>query len=121
MVFTGSPSDERFEASANGTRVRLTRDLGRIAMDLDDVERIDLAALDGRDTLLVNDLTGTDLQELQGRLALTQGTDSPDTATTPSRSSARRVTTSSTCSQSGGTVSVLGASAFVSSRALAVA
>ncbi len=46
-VFNGSGGDEIFEASANGQRVRFTRNLGNIVMDLDDVEVIDLNALGG--------------------------------------------------------------------------
>ena len=50
MLFNGSAGDEIFEASANGERVRFTRNLGNIVMDLNDVERIDLNALGGTDT-----------------------------------------------------------------------
>src|SRR5262245_44882722 len=60
MRFNGSAGDEEFEASANGGRVRFTRSLGTIVMDLDDVERIDLNTLAGIDRTTVNDLTGTD-------------------------------------------------------------
>jgi Ca2+-binding RTX toxin-like protein len=73
MLFNGSAGDEIFEASANGGRVRFTRNLGNIVMDLDDVEVIDLNALGGTDTITVNDLTGTDLTELAGDLAGTIG------------------------------------------------
>ena len=37
-------------------RVRFTRNLGTIVMDLDDVENLDLNALGGTDTFTVNDL-----------------------------------------------------------------
>src|SRR5262245_29703306 len=56
MLFNGAAIAEKFEVSANGTRVRFTRDIGTIVMDLDDVERIDLNALGGADTLTVNDV-----------------------------------------------------------------
>ena len=49
------------EASANGGRVRFTRDIANIVMDLNDVETIDAKALGGADTLTVNDLSGTDV------------------------------------------------------------
>src|SRR5262249_7064232 len=49
MLFNGSAGDEIFTASANGGRVRFTRSLGNIVMDLDDVERIDLNTLGGID------------------------------------------------------------------------
>jgi len=73
MLFNGSSGAERFEVSANGGRVRFTRDLGTIVMDLDDMERIDLNALGNTDTIIVNDLTGTDLVAMNINLAGTIG------------------------------------------------
>jgi Ca2+-binding RTX toxin-like protein len=73
MLFNGSAGAERFEASANGGRVRFTRDLGNIVMDVDDVEVLDLKALGNTDTLSVNDLSGTDLVEINSDLAGTIG------------------------------------------------
>ena len=55
------------EISANGGRVRFTRDVAAITMDLNDVEPIDAKALGGADTLVVNDLSGTDVTEVNGR------------------------------------------------------
>jgi Ca2+-binding RTX toxin-like protein len=65
LAFNGSGAAELFTASANGPRVRFTRDVGNITMDLDDVERIDAAAVGGGDTFIANDLTGTDLTGLR--------------------------------------------------------
>ena len=73
MLFNGSNGDEIFAASANGGRVLFTRNLGNIVMDLNDVESIDLNALGGADTLTVNDLSGTDVTELNVSLAGTIG------------------------------------------------
>ena len=64
MLFNGSAGNEIFEASANGGRVRFTRNVGNIVMDLDDVEAIDLNTLGGTDTTTINDLSGTDLVEV---------------------------------------------------------
>ncbi len=61
MVFNGSNAAENIDVSANGGRVRFSRDVGAILMDLDDVERIDFNALGGIDGMTVNDLSGTDL------------------------------------------------------------
>ena len=69
MLFNGSGGDELFAASANGGRVLFTRNLANIVMDLDDVERIDLNALGGTDTTIVNDLSGTDVTEIDVNLA----------------------------------------------------
>jgi Ca2+-binding RTX toxin-like protein len=64
MRFNGNDLDEHFAASANGERVRFTRDLGNVVMDLNDLETIDLSVLGGADTVTVNNLLGTDLTEL---------------------------------------------------------
>jgi Ca2+-binding RTX toxin-like protein len=61
MLFNGSAANERMETSANGGRVRFTRDIANIVMDLDDVETIHAKALAGADTLTVNDVSGTNL------------------------------------------------------------
>ncbi|HVK18731.1 MAG TPA: calcium-binding protein [Fimbriiglobus sp.] len=65
MLFNGSGADELFEASANGQRLRFTRNVGNIVMDTDGVERVDVEALGGADTITLNDLTGTAVQELR--------------------------------------------------------
>ena len=54
-------------------RVRFTRNIGNIVMDLNDVETLDLNALGGADMLTVNDLAGTDLTSLNVDLASTLG------------------------------------------------
>ncbi|MFO0950749.1 MAG: calcium-binding protein [Isosphaeraceae bacterium] len=61
MLFFGSNASESIDVSANGGRVRFTRDVGSVVMDLDDVERIEFRALGGSDAVSVGDLTGTDL------------------------------------------------------------
>ena len=73
MVFNGSGAAEIFEASANGQRLRFTRNVGNIVMDTDDVEIVDLNALGGSDTITVNDLSGTDVVEFDADLAGTLG------------------------------------------------
>jgi Ca2+-binding RTX toxin-like protein len=73
MLFNGSAGAEIFDASANGGRVRFTRNLGNIVMDLNDVETIDLNALGGADVLTVNDLSGTDVTQVNVNLAGTFG------------------------------------------------
>jgi len=80
MLFNGANIGEIFEASANGQRVRFTRNVGTIVMDLNDVERLDLNALGGADTLTVNDVSGTDLVQLNANLAGTLGGTTGDAA-----------------------------------------
>jgi Ca2+-binding RTX toxin-like protein len=80
MLFNGSAANERFDASANGGRLRFTRDIANIVMDTDDLEVVDLNALGGTDTVTVNDLSGTDVTQLDGDLAGTIGGTAGDAA-----------------------------------------
>jgi len=80
MLFNGSAGSEIFEASANGQRVRFTRNLGNIVMDLNDVEVTDLNTLGSTDTTTVNDLSGTDLVEVNVDQAGTIGGSAGDGA-----------------------------------------
>ena len=59
--------------SANGGRVRFTRNIANIVMDLDDVEGLAVRALGGADTMTVGDLAGTDLQTADVDLSATAG------------------------------------------------
>ena len=73
MLFNGSAGNEIFEASANGGRVRFTRNLGNIVMDMNDVETLDINALGGTDTVTVGNLSGTDLVDVNVNLGGTIG------------------------------------------------
>ncbi len=73
LLFNGSAGNETFAVSANGERVRFTRDVGNIVMDLNDVEKIDVNALGGADTVTVNDLSGTDVTEVNINLGAAAG------------------------------------------------
>ena len=75
MAFNGSGANENMEASANGNRVRFTRDVGAITMDLNDVEKIVAKSLGGADNVVVNDLAGTDVTNVVSDLAATGGAD----------------------------------------------
>ena len=68
MTFNGSNISEGMDVSANGGRVRFTRDVAAITMDLNDVESIVVKALGGADTLTVNDVSGTDLTNVSADL-----------------------------------------------------
>ena len=56
MTFNGSGASEVFDVAADGGRVRFTRDLGNVVMDLDDVEQIDAVALAGADAVFAADV-----------------------------------------------------------------
>jgi Ca2+-binding RTX toxin-like protein len=73
MLFNGANIAEKIDIAANGGRVRFFRDVAAVTMDLNDVERIDFNALGGADTVTVNDLSGTDMVEVNAALASTIG------------------------------------------------
>jgi Ca2+-binding RTX toxin-like protein len=65
LMFFGSNASENFDISANGSRVRLFRDVGNVTMDLNGMESMELRTLGGADNVTVNDLTGTDLKQIE--------------------------------------------------------
>jgi len=60
LDFAGSNASESVGISANGARVRFTRDVAGVVMDLNGVERVVFHASGGADTIAVRDLAGTD-------------------------------------------------------------
>ena len=64
MLFNGANISELMDVSANGGRVRFTRNVANITMDLNDVEAITANTLGGADTVNVNDLSGTDVTQV---------------------------------------------------------
>ena len=73
LLFNGANIAESVDVSANGSRALFTRDIASITMDLNDVERIDFNALGGADNIAVNDLSGTDVTEVNVSLAAAGG------------------------------------------------
>jgi hypothetical protein len=73
LAFNGSDADERMSLSANGQSAVFLRSAGNIRMDLDGVERLDLATFGGADTVTIGDLTGTDVSTADIDLAATTG------------------------------------------------
>ncbi len=73
MQFNGANVNEQMAVSANGGRVRFTRDVGNITMDMNGIEDLNVRALGGADTLTVNDLSGTDLQSVNPDLGGADG------------------------------------------------
>jgi Ca2+-binding RTX toxin-like protein len=64
MLFNGANVAENIDISANGGRVRFFRNVANVTMDLNDVEGIDFNALGGADVMVVHDLSGTDVTEI---------------------------------------------------------
>lgn len=73
MLFNGANVSETIDISANGGRVLFFRNIANVVMDLNDTESIDFNALGGADTIVVNDLSGTDVSEININLAAAGG------------------------------------------------
>ena len=74
LAFNGSDADERMSLTANGTSAVFLRSPGTIRMDLDGVERLDLATFGGADAVTIGDLSGTALTVADIDLSSTAGT-----------------------------------------------
>ena len=64
MLFNGANIAEVFDLSANGERLRFTRNIANITMDTNDVETVDINTLGGVDKVTVHDLAGTDVTKV---------------------------------------------------------
>jgi Ca2+-binding RTX toxin-like protein len=80
LQFNGSNQNENMTLSANGSRVKLFRDVGNVTMDVNGVEQVNIAAEGGADTITVNDLTGTGVTDVNIDLAGTPGSGTGDGA-----------------------------------------
>jgi Ca2+-binding RTX toxin-like protein len=69
LRFTASAASEFMEISANGTRARVVRSVDSVSMDLNGVERINMRALAGTDTIDILNLAGTGIQQVAIDLA----------------------------------------------------
>jgi RTX calcium-binding nonapeptide repeat (4 copies) len=91
MDFHGSNASEKIDVSANGSRVRLFRDVANITMDIKGVEGLNLDTFGSADTVTINDLSGTGMTAANVDLSsglgggdgaadnvIVNGTDGPD-------------------------------------------
>jgi Ca2+-binding RTX toxin-like protein len=102
MVFNGANAAERIELSANGNRLRFTRDVANITMDTDGVESVLFNALGGADVVTVNDLSATDVKNVSVDLGtpgdgvadrvLVNGTANPDNVQVATAGNVTRLT-----------------------------
>jgi hypothetical protein len=107
LVFNASAAGDSIAVSGNGTRINLFHDVGNADMDLNGIERIDLHAAGGADTITVNDLSGTQVSEINIDLG---GADSVVDTVVINATAGDDVVVVSDAS---GTISVLGLSAAV--------
>jgi Ca2+-binding RTX toxin-like protein len=79
LDFNGANVDEQMSLTPNGSRSLFLRTQGNIRMDMDGVEKLDLTALAGVDTITVDDMSGTDFRraavDLQGPAGGPDGAD----------------------------------------------
>jgi len=78
LLFNGANVGENMEISANGGRAILSRDVGLVTMNLDNIETIDVTALGGPDTITVDDLSRTDVKHVAIDLSATPGSGQGD-------------------------------------------
>lgn len=91
LQFNGANIGEIFDVSANGGRVRFTRNIGAIVMDVAGVETLNVRMLGGADLVTVNNLAGTGMKKVNADMAgfdgngdaaadsvVVNGTDGPD-------------------------------------------
>ena len=110
LDFNGTDAPERFTVTAAGPRVRLTRNLGNVTMDLDSLESARVRTFGGDDAATVGDLTGTTLDHLAfDDKNLTDAAD-PDTLLVDGTPGPDRITASS---PQPGTLRLSGLSAVV--------
>ena len=107
MLFNGANVAENVDISANGGRVRFTRDVGNITMDLNGVEHIQFTAQGGADQIVINDLTGTGTTQIAIDLAAA-GTSTGDGAADQVVVNGSAGDNSVNITRSGGTVLVNG-------------
>lgn len=80
MLFNGANVAETINISANGGRTLFTRSVASVVMDLNDLERVLFNARGGADAITVNDLSGTDITEINLSLEGTPGSGTGDGA-----------------------------------------
>ena len=73
LAFNGSNAAEKIDISANGSRVRLFRDVGAVTMDLGGIETVGVRTLGSADTVTVGDLTGADARTVAVDLGAPDG------------------------------------------------
>jgi Ca2+-binding RTX toxin-like protein len=81
LDFNGSNAAEKIELSANGSRLRLARDIASVTQDADGIETVNVRALGSADTVTVNSLAGTKVKAVDVDLSgsLGGGDGAPDT------------------------------------------
>ena len=64
LQFAGASISETISLTANGPRLRFTRDIASVVLDVNAVERVTFAAQGGSDTISFGDLNGTTVKQV---------------------------------------------------------
>ncbi len=78
LLMLGNGAPEEFELSANGSRLRLFRNVASVVLDIAGVERIELESRGGSDMITLSSLVGTELQQITLDLEAADNTNTPD-------------------------------------------
>jgi Ca2+-binding RTX toxin-like protein len=78
MQFNGANVSENFDLAANGRRLRLSRDIGGVTMNVGGVEQVNVVAQGGADNITIRDLSRTDVTGVNLDLAGTPGSGAGD-------------------------------------------
>jgi Ca2+-binding RTX toxin-like protein len=113
MTFNGSGASESFRVTANGTRTRLTRDVGAITMDFDGIERVDVDSVGGNDVLNVDDLAATKVRAVNHEEAAALGGTAPDPGNDQTIVNATNADDAITATGAAGSATVAGLAATV--------
>jgi len=113
LLFNGAAGGETADLSANGERFTFFRQPGNITMDVNEVETSVFNALGGLDTITVNDLTGTDVTQVNLELEIGPGNGGGDLLADQVIVNGTAGDDSIVVMGSAGTVSVTGLSATV--------
>jgi hypothetical protein len=73
LLFNGASVAENIDISANGGRVSFFRNVGNVLVDCNDVEIANFIALGGADNVVINNMAGTDLSQVNVALAGSNG------------------------------------------------
>jgi Ca2+-binding RTX toxin-like protein len=73
LAFNGANVAESFDLSANGSRLRFTRNVASVAIDANGLENVDVHALGGADTITETDLSGTGVTSVDADLGAADG------------------------------------------------
>ena len=106
LDFNGSNAAEQIELTANGNRLRLTRNVANITMDTDSTEHVNIRTLGSADTTTIGNLAGTDVDSVDVDLRAAGGTADGAADTVVTQGSAQRDVVAVT--QTGAQVTVAG-------------